>query len=285
MKRATKRADESGSRILRFYIKNEQPVHVSDLADALAGIRGQYQRFLTLMPDPIEASDVPLVVRQIRSGSIILDLGVMAQIAVPLFLQQGIAALDQANMLLGYGKRVTAVLRYFLKKGDRPAGLNAKDCRDVSQIMQPVAKDGASQFNLIANPGASISFNFIRLHSNDAAAIQLRASEEIESLKQPTQSRYERVLLYWYQASRDAKARGDRAVIDAITDRPLRVVFGDDATKIKMIQGKDNPFLVGFVVDVEVLTIDHRPVAYKVTALHDEITGGEPPTLFSQGAE
>ncbi len=50
-------------------------------------------------------------------------------------------------------------------------------------------------------------------------------------------------------------------------DKPLRVFSPDDdvESKTAMIAGRDNPFTVGFLVDVEVQTITGgEPFAYKI---------------------
>jgi hypothetical protein len=78
----------------------------------------------------------------------------------------------------------------------------------------------------------------------------------------------QKVLLYWNQATADGKShKSDKAIIESITDKPLRVFFPDDDVEIKtaMIAGRDNPFTVGFLVDVEVQTIKGgEPFAYKI---------------------
>ena len=48
------------------------------------------------------------------------------------------------------------------------------------------------------------------------------------------------------------------------------MLFDDDALiKDKMLSGKDNPFNIGFLVDVELITKQGRPVAYQVNHLYE----------------
>ena len=78
--------------------------------------------------------------------------------------------------------------------------------------------------------------------------------------------------MYWHTASRaTVKRSSDKAVIEVISERPLPVVIDDEAIKRKMIAGKDNPFLVGFIVDVELITVQGRLRGYRIIKLDDTL--------------
>jgi hypothetical protein len=116
-----------------------------------------------------------------------------------------------------------------------------------------------------ANVQLTINYNTI-----EANAIQNGASKELALRKTPDQTFYPKVLMYWHTASRaSAKKAGDKAIIEAISERPLPVVIDDEAIKQKMIAGKDNPFLVGFIVDVELITVQGKLRAYRVLKLYE----------------
>ncbi len=68
---------------------------------------------------------------------------------------------------------------------------------------------------------------------------------------------------------------GERVLISEITDRSLALIYASDLSeqriKHEIREADDNIFKKGFVVDVIVLRKNERPIAYKVTHVHDVI--------------
>lgn len=77
-------------------------------------------------------------------------------------------------------------------------------------------------------------------------------------------------LLYIHQLSKDDSKSGCRGIIDAISPKPLSLVFDGD-TKSHIIDGNGNPFRRAHIVDVIVQTISGRAACYKVTAWYESI--------------
>ena len=75
-----------------------------------------------------------------------------------------------------------------------------------------------------------------------------------------------------YQVRGDMTSNtGNKAVIDAISNKKLNVVFETDELKHKILNSEDNPIRKAYLVDVLLMTIEGKPAAYKVIALHDII--------------
>jgi hypothetical protein len=80
----------------------------------------------------------------------------------------------------------------------------------------------------------------------------------------------EKVLLYWYQARNDPRSKsGDRAIIESISTSAVKVVFVNENIKAKILSSSENPFMLAFVVDVAVETIQGRPALYRILEMHD----------------
>lgn len=89
-------------------------------------------------------------------------------------------------------------------------------------------------------------------------------------MKEPITGIKEKVVLYWYQARNDPKSQaGDHAIIESISPGPVKAVV-DEETKSKMLSGPENPFQLGYLVDVEVETINSKPSIYKVLNIHEK---------------
>jgi hypothetical protein len=71
------------------------------------------------------------------------------------------------------------------------------------------------------------------------------------------------------------KRTGERVIIEEIAkaDRPLIYAseLAEQQIKHEMIEADENVYKKGFVVDIYIETKNDRPVAYKVTNLHQVI--------------
>ncbi|KAA6341419.1 hypothetical protein EZS27_010758 [termite gut metagenome] len=115
---------------------------------------------------------------------------------------------------------------------------------------------------------------FLNITNNNANAIQNKFKKEIDTLKRPTEedNTHEKQLMTMYQARSDMKSKvGNKAVVDALYERPLNVVFGNEDIKEKMLNSNYNPLKTGYSVDAVVQTIRNVPCAYKITKLHEII--------------
>jgi hypothetical protein len=104
--------------------------------------------------------------------------------------------------------------------------------------------------------------------------------EEIElhqaQIERKTHADYQRVLMIFKQANVKGtpvgKRTGELVQIEAISDRELPLIYASDLAeqriKHEILEAKENVFQKGFVVDVNLETKGGRPVAYRVTNLH-----------------
>ncbi len=258
-------------------LEYSQPVELADLTLSLQGLARSYKRYAT--QHDIDVGDaVKLYVREIKSGSVIVDLVndtlAHAVAAGPVIAGMALPELtSKAKLLLDFAKFVKGTYDFFRGSAPKPADLTAPHIRDLSNVLEPVAKDSNGNVSINARDNAQVYVQ-VTVNQTDANAIQNKAVKEIEILKAPEQTIHRQVLLYWHKATADmVSAPSDRAIIDAITDKPLRVFFpdGDVLTKATMIAGKSNPFTAGFLVDVELQTLKGEPYAYKVTHLYEEL--------------
>jgi hypothetical protein len=108
--------------------------------------------------------------------------------------------------------------------------------------------------------------------STEANAIQNRARIQLEALKEPALDVRTKQLMYWHQVrNEDGPATGEKAVIESISERPIKVVFDTRDLREEMLYGNENPLKEAFVVDVEVQTVRGKIAAYKVLQLHERL--------------
>ena len=162
------------------------------------------------------------------------------------------------------------------KRDTPPKELDRPNYQNLSNIVEAVAKDSKAQINIgTMNINAPVQ---IKTNSMEANAVQNRAKREAEKLQEPITDTKEKVVLYWYQARNDSKARtGDKAVVESVYRGPVKALCVNESIKTKMVLGADNPFTHAYVVDVTVETVKGKPVLYRILDVHErlELSNGE----------
>jgi hypothetical protein len=245
-------------------IENKKPIELLDLTKALVSLANQFNNYVSKNGDSKEAREAKLYVKEIRSGSVILELMELANIGVLPFV-------ENMNTILDFAGYIRKAYNARLGKADEPSPeLTHNDLRDLSQIVNPVANDSGSQINISTTVNGNVELH-LHIDSNEANAVQNIFQKELKALRAPEESDDTRskVLLKWYQARNDMKSdTGNKGIIEDISSKPLNIIFHDDGLKDAMLH-RDNPFTTVFVVDVKLQHVSGKLAAYKITKLHE----------------
>ncbi len=250
---------------LVYNFKNTRPIELVDFTSSLFSLGEQYRSYVARRQPAHGEDDVRLFVKEVRTGSIIAELISMAT--------QSSFLAPVAPLILQYADELGEWFDFF--KGVKDAadiknmlvGTSKKDLQQISNIIEPVAKDSGSVFSMAAFSGGTIVNNF-NLSSVEANAGQQQLRRLIEARPVPASGVQPDQVLAWYQVRDDGAAKpGDKAVIERFSPRPVRVRFASDAVKAAMIDTPDNPFKRLFVVDVDISFVDGKPVLYRILEL------------------
>jgi hypothetical protein len=253
--------NESDGKIV-LEINNTIPVELLDLTQSLIAFGREYQYYADVNLDGPYRHDTKLFIKEIRTGSIITELVPFAPGLLPI--------LSEANTVIGFVRHLKSAIDWLLDKTQR-VDLTKSSLSNISSIIEPVAKDSASQFNIHTEIHNHAPVQ-ISITSIDANAIQNRIRAEIEHLSAPVVGLHEKVLMYWFQARNDPSSKvGDRAIIESILQKPVKVIFASEAKKAEMLRLDENLFKHAFVVDVIVETIGNRPALYKIMNVYDDV--------------
>jgi len=253
---------------LEVTISNVRPVSLVDLTLSLLSVGHQFEKFLeTELPSDFPVAS-ELLVKEVRSGSIVFELVAQSLPLVPL-LWQGGALSEWVNF-------AKDTIQWLSGKIDNaPKDLTKNDLKQWHSILEPVAKDQGSQLNFTVSDGGKVVNQFF-IGSAEANAVQNRIKREIGLLEEPSESRYTKRVMTWYQAKFDNSSQtGNKAIIESISPKPLRVIFENMAIKAQMFeQGQvfSRPWHhLAYIVDVHVQTISGQPrVATIVNFYPDE---------------
>jgi len=244
-------------------IKNHYPVELLDLTQSLYSFAKEYEGYAHAEFEGADKSGTKLFVKEIRAGSIITELVPIAAGMLPL--------LSEANTVLGFAKHLKLAMDWLRNpdKETKPV-ISRNTLTNISSIVDPVAKDSASQLNIHTEIHNHAPV-YVTVNSQEANAVQNNARTELDLLRSPIVGRHNKVVMYWWQTRNDTSQTGDRAIIESISTRPVKVVFESEKAKMDMLTIDDNIFKHAFIVDVDVETVENRAALYKVVRVHGQI--------------
>ena len=254
---------------LEIIINNKNPVVLTDLTMALLGVGQQFERFIENETNEQHAASSELFIKDVRSGSIIVELVAQAIPVIPLLWQGG--------SLLEWANHAKSVIEWLTGKlANPPKDLTKQDLKQWSNILEPVAKDHGSQMNFTVSNGGQV-INQIFISSEQANAAQNQIKREIGKLEEPDDHMQRKRVMVWYQSKFDSSSStGDKAIIESISKTPVKVIFENNAVKKAMLAG-DSRYPkqwheLAYIVDVKVQTVKDIPKVYTIINYYDEDT-------------
>jgi len=254
---------------LEIKINNDRPVSLKDLSMSLLSFNHQFHKFVEAETDRETQVGTELLIKEVRKGSIVIELVSQAAPIVPLLWGGG--------TLSQWSSVVQGVCDWLLGKIDAPPReMTKQDLQEWNKFVEPVAKDNGSQMNIIVSDGGAVINNFT-INSTEANAIQNEIGRRIDQLDEPEDHVHRRKVMYWYQAKFDPHSEtGNRAIIDDISKKSMKVIFENNAVKDEMLHPpehfKKQWHELAYVVDVEVETVRGEPKMYKVLKYYPEHT-------------
>jgi hypothetical protein len=251
--------------------------HLRSVSDLMVGVLVG-SRVVQLPELATKTADARLFVSSVSPGSI--DISFLPDIVVGAAVAFA-PLVDKFEAVQKYGKRIKSLLDFFAKKDGKDVGaITVKDCDDAINIVKPVAEHGGSQTFTVINGGLTV--NVLTTTQADALKIIEGAANTKAQLLMPNADTRQQVAMTWARLDREeAKVKGttspDKGVIEEIDPNPKAVLFTDAMAAVKkdMISDTDNPLQAVYFVDVQIVRVGGKIVAYRVIAYHgkDELDG------------
>jgi hypothetical protein len=249
---------------LIFKIENKKPIELIDLTKSLISVSNQFSEYATREGNSKEEREAKLYIKEIKSGSVIVELFEYATSGMIPFI-------ENINSIIGFAENLKKVVKYYLyNEGEKPVN-NINDLKDISTIINPVAKDNGSQLIIQTVIHGNVEYT-INLNSNEANAVQNKIKQDIYDLKieEVLNHTYERVALRLFQARSNIKSNtGNKGIIEELVGKPLNIIFDNDETKELILQAEINPLKSIFIVDAMIINVDKKPTIYKILKLHE----------------
>lgn len=254
---------------LEIEINNENPVSLKDLSLSLLSFNHQFHKFVEAETENGAEMGAELLIKEVRKGSIVIELVSQVSPIVPLLWEGG--------TLSQWSSVVQGVYGWLLGKIENPPReVTKQDLQEWNKFVEPVVKDHGSQMNINVSDGGTVVNNFT-ISSTEANAIQNEIGRKIEQLDEPEDHIHRRKVMYWYQAKFDPHSEtGNRAIIDDLSKKSMKVIFENNAVKEEMLHPADRFkkqwHELAYVVDIEVETVRGVPKMYKVLRYYPEYT-------------
>lgn len=259
-------AKREEEQMLTVKIENSQPIDLVDLTTSFMALADEFQSFAGSKNDDHSIPNMKLYVRELRSGSIIAEL-------IPI-AQQADWLLDHKDALGAFVTNLNDTIQFFLGSEKRAlvGAPTRAEAERISKIVEPVAKDSASQLIIQASDFAKVEVHHhIHLESRDANALQ-NGVRRFLGPDLPAEAIKHDQLMVLDQVKNVASSKtGDRAIIEAIWPNAVRLQFMSDQAKRQVLELDENPFQKVFIVDVEIRSVGGKPALYRVIEVKDTI--------------
>lgn len=253
--------DESA--VLHIEIKNGKPVELADFTASMAAFADAFKDFASAhTADPLP-DNMRLYVKSMQSGSIIAEMVALTE--------QAQFLLEHAEVMAAFVGNLQDVLNFFLGKpvsdGVQPT---VKQAKQVSSIVEPIAKDSAAQMNVAINGDVHFHTQF-NINSMEANAVQNAAGRYIGPRLPASQFMADQLLTLEQVRNSTKATSADRGTIEAISPRAVKLQFSSEETKRQVLELHENPFQQIFQVNVEVRSVEGKPAVYRVLEVLDTI--------------
>jgi hypothetical protein len=260
-------------------LDTKHPIEIGDFVAEFTSVADQYAKFIQ-QNYPDLAPGAKVYVKEIRKGSFIVELLPF----VP-FLMMGSAELmhnvEQINAVNEFVRTYGTKIKAYFKKNGKVPDATRSDLKDFMDGVTAIANDPDGKATIQAavfedqkkKVRAAISFNSREASRGVENIERHRLLEKRDAADRP------RVLMAFRQANvKDSpvgKRTGERVVIEEISEREHPLIYASELAeqhiKHEIREAEDNLFKKGFVVDVNIMTKAGKPIAYRVTNLHQVI--------------
>jgi len=262
-----------GKNYIELKLELKEPAELHDLVRSFTSIANQFEDYIRKEHPNLVDETTKVYVKEIRRGSIIADL-------VP-FIQPMIQNMDTALIVDGFIRRYGEILRKYAG-GNIEEDAKKSDVKDFTGQVAAIANDtkgnirlSSAQFHQTKNT-TRVSFDF---DTKEARKIEKTAQEHIKQIEAKAYEVKNNVLLVFWQSNlKDAqkgKRSGEKAIIEDVSDKPLAVVYDSELAEEKIKHetkdGDRNVYKLGFYVTCRVERLNSRPVAYRISEVHDII--------------
>jgi hypothetical protein len=257
-----------------FKIERERPIALERLTYGMMALGAEYERFFRRVHPKSEPQEADLLVQRITEKCIWIELiGAAAPI---------LQGMDNILIFKEFVNWIGTRIGSLSVSGGRLEDANAKELDSLARLAGTIVADKNGEAEMLAIEYTSETKDKkvvakISYKSKDAETIIFNARRQIKEITGKDANLHNKVLMRFFQTNiGDAKAdkpTGEKVIIESITEAPRRVVYASEIAgqKIKSVWADkgQNPYELGFIVDVNVEEVNGKPRLYRITDVYD----------------
>ena len=257
-------------------IEKNNPVELKEFVGTFVGLGNQFEHYYD-NEYPQERGNARFYVREVRAGSIIIELVPYLVAASPI-LGVTMAGVKYANDLAKFVETFGGKIRKYFKRGGRDEGACKGDLSDYLRTVQAVAHDPAGSLSLAVYEDGSqrVAFKFDTREAKEAEHNPLEHRTELD---QTTDADHKRVLMAFKRTNvahaTTGKRSGELVEIETLHNKALPIVYAsalaEERIRHEIADADENVYKKAFDVDVNVEIRAGKPVAYRLVSVHDVI--------------
>lgn len=260
---------------LQIIIKNNKSIELNELTCSLEALSSEYELFCK-NEFAIEKSKRKLQIVELKKGSLILDL-------IPMSIDELVIGMSTTNIIIEFGKNLINSLHHFKKNQslenlENKQNIECKNLKNISNLVNIVANDPESSLVININGNDNQVILSDEINSIEASSIQNNSHKCMDCLTTEDMLIKEKTAFYWDVASfnNSNKKNIDKAIIEAISKKPLQVIFKNENDKALMTKLESNAGKnwqdYTYIVDVEVIKRNEQFKGYKILHVYIEDT-------------
>lgn len=265
-----------GAPFIRLKLDTNEPIEMGAFVGAFTAIAAEYNHFAK--GDLSRPQDASLYVKDVRDGCIEADLIPWAAG----LLVGAVAFLASLNTIDEFIERYGARLSKYKKPGGRVEDATKAELKHFGDQVAAIANTPGATLEIAAIEivsGEETKRAVFKFTSSEAREIERQVADHKRELERSSDADKERVLMIFtrsdVRSSAVGKRSGELVRISAISKRSLPLVYASNLAeqeiKHEIAEAEDNVYKKGFVVDVNIEDRDGKPLAYRVTNLHQVI--------------
>ncbi len=198
-----------GTRIMELKYEFIHPVELTSFTASLDGLADIHRVQASKMGE--SQKDARLFIREVRKGSVEVDLVEMVKVAGGALAPAAAATHATVETL----SRVKSIFNWLRGEDTAPPDVTKREIEAASRFVAPVAENNGSVLNLkIENsPNSTVIIN-----SLDANAMQNAAHKAIAAMKVPEKRVLTEVPLVWHQTDRQGASKGKTGMEAIVED-------------------------------------------------------------------
>lgn len=249
-----------------IHIEHSKPIEINEFTTSLNAVGNLFSSFVQEKGNSRELTQAKLYVEKIEDCCIDIFLCETVTASIIPFM-------ENMNVIFDFSAYLKNIFDFYKNgKGEKPE-LKPQEAKNLKDLLNITANDnqGEMAIGAVSKSNKGNIFNNCTFNFIESNGVQNMLEREMKDLKSVSETEtHTRQLMTVFQM-RKGEGIGNKAIIDAISKKPLSLLFESDALENEILNTMDNPMKKAYFVDVTLMTANGNPVAYKVTNLHEKI--------------